>query len=186
MVQLNWSGSKRNLIYQTISAGRPGTLMPTWSQEFGGSMEPYQIGQVTDFVMNWGENPELCGVEAQPTAEPLPPFAELPEGDPANGEVLYNTTYACAGCHGDPNVAGTNEVGPWLGNIAAEGDERVEGLSAGEYIHQSILEPNAFIAPICANDAPCSEPSTMPDNFGERMSAQDLADVIAFLLSFGG
>jgi hypothetical protein len=47
------------------------------------------------------------------------------------------------------------------------------------------LNPNAFIAPLCANDAPCADPSGMPPNFGDRMSAQDLADIIAFLMSFG-
>lgn len=186
MTALAWSGSKRNLILQTVSAGRPGTLMPTWSQEFGGPMEDYQIEQVTNFVLNWGEGP-LCDT-AEPTAEPVvwpDDVAELPEGDPANGEALYSVPYACNSCHGDPTVEGSNAIGPWLGATADEGATRIEGTSAPQYIYESILHPNDFIAPICANDNPCTEPSVMPANFGERMTQQDMADIIAYLMSLG-
>lgn len=186
MAAFSWSGSKRNFIYQTVAAGRIGTLMPTWSQEFGGPMEDYQINQVTNFVLNW-ESEELCG-EGPPVQEEIvwpDDVAELPEGDAANGETLYNTTYACAGCHGDPTVEGSNAVGPWLGNIHADGATRIDGTSSEQYIYESILNPNAFIAPVCANGNPCTEPSAMPENFGDRMSLQDMADIIAFLMSFG-
>jgi mono/diheme cytochrome c family protein len=72
-----------------------------------------------------------------------------------------------------------------LGNIAVEGTDRIEGTSAAQYVYESILHPNDFIAPICANDLPCNDPSGMPANFGDRMSQQDLADIIAYLMSFG-
>ena len=185
MDQLSWSGSKRNLIYQTISAGRPGTLMPTWSQDFGGAMEPYQIEQVTNFVMNWGEDPALCAAPTPVPVEWPEDVAELPEGDPANGETLYTSTFGCGSCHGDPAVEGSNPIGPWLGTIAVEGASRIEGKDSDQYIYESILHPDDFIAPICANDNPCSEPSQMPATFISSMSQQDMADVIAFLLSFG-
>lgn len=185
MNELSWTGSKRNLIRQTIAAGRPGTLMPTWSQAFGGPMEDYQIDQVTDFVMNWSEDPVLC---TAPTPEPRvwpESVSELPEGDAANGETLYTTTYACVTCHGDPTVEGSNAVGPWLGTIADEGGSRIEGTDADQYIYESILHPNDFIAPICANGNPCGEPSAMPMTFANDMSEQEMADVITYLMSFG-
>jgi mono/diheme cytochrome c family protein len=188
MTQLGWSGSKRNLILQTVSAGRPGTLMPTWSQEFGGSMEDYQIEQVTSFVLNWGSD-ELCGEGAEAPAEEVvwpEDVAELPEGDPASGENLYNVTFACASCHGDPTTEGSNAIGPWLGNIAVDGANRIEGVDAEHYIYESILNPNAFIAPVCVDGNPCVEPSAMQtQNFDQRMSLQDMADVIAYLLTLG-
>jgi cytochrome c2 len=162
--------------------------MPTWSEEFGGPMEAYQIEQVTNFVLNWGEGDALCGEGAEEPAEEVAwpeDVAELPEGDPATGETHYNTTFACASCHGDPTVEGSNAIGPWLGSIAVEGADRIEGTDSNQYIYESILHPNDFIAPICANDAPCIEPSVMPGDFGTRMSQQDMADVIAYLLSFG-
>ncbi|MFZ0546715.1 MAG: cytochrome c [Candidatus Promineifilaceae bacterium] len=185
MAAKSWSGSKRNFIYQTVSAGRPGTLMPTWSQEFGGSMEPYQIEQVVDFVLNWATDPALCN-EPTPTPVTWPDdVTALPEGDAANGETLFMSTYPCTSCHGDPTVEGSNPVGPWLGTIADQGSTRIEGKSAAQYIYESVLHPNDFIAPVCANDQPCTEPSVMPMDFAQQMSQQDLADIIAYLLSFG-
>jgi len=188
MTELGWtSNSKRNLILQTVSAGRPGTLMPTWAQEFGGPLEAYQISQVTNFVLNWAADPALCGASTTPQAENVWPadVTELPEGNAANGETLFKTTYPCSGCHGDPAVEGSNPVGPWLGTIADQGSTRIEGESSAQYIYESVLHPNDFIAPICANDAPCASPSAMPPDFAQRMSQQDLADIIAYLLSFG-
>lgn len=183
MVQLAWSSSKHNLIFQTISAGRPGTLMPTWSQDFGGPMEPHQIEQLTAFVLNW-ETPELCGEGGPVEAVEWPDSVEdLPEGDAANGPQLYEVTLGCAACHGNPDEPGSNPVGPWLGNIANVAADRVAGQSAEQYIYESILNPNAFIAPECANDQPCLEPSAMPANFGDRMSLQEMADLIAYYMT---
>jgi mono/diheme cytochrome c family protein len=185
MVQLNWAGTKFDLIYQTVSAGRVGTLMPTWSQEFGGPMEPHQIEEVTQYVMNWGApGAELCAEGAEVVTVEWPEtFAELPAGSADNGPALYEVTYGCQACHGDPATPGTNLVGPWLGNIANEAGTRVEGQSAEEYLYTAILHPNDFIAPICANDQPCLSPSAMPGDFGQRMSLQDMADIIAFYMT---
>ena len=185
MTQLRWEGSQEDLIFQTIAAGRVGTEMPTWSEEYGGPMEEYQLEQLTSFVLNW-KSPELCGevvVEA-PTAPEVWPESveELPEGDAASGADVYANN-GCAGCHGDPAEPGTNGVGPHLGDIGVVGAERIEGTSAAEYVYESILEPNAFIAPECPT-GPCNEPSGMNPNFGDVLSEQNMADLIAYLLSF--
>lgn len=185
MTQMNWSGSKRNFIFQTVSSGRIGTVMPTWSQAFGGPMEDYQINQVTNFVLNWGSD-DLCGgVVSAPAEEVVWPdnVTDLPEGNSDNGAGLY-VSYGCVGCHGDPTVEGSNPVGPWLGNIHTDGATRIDGTSAEQYIYESVLHPNDFIAPVCANGNPCAE-GIMPQDFATRMSLQDLADIIAYLMSFG-
>jgi mono/diheme cytochrome c family protein len=184
MVQLGWSGSKQSLIQQTVAAGRIGTSMPTWSRQFGGPMEDHQIEEVTAFIMNWSLDTELCGEDVFVERVEWPESAEdLPEGDAGNGPGLYEITYGCQSCHGDPGVADSNLVGPWLGNIANVAAERVEGQSAAQYIYESILYPNAFVAPICARDLPCADPSTMPDYFGDRMSLQDMADIVSYYLT---
>jgi mono/diheme cytochrome c family protein len=188
MTEMGWEGTKRNFILQTISAGRPRTLMPTWSQAFGGSKEDYEIDQVTNFILNWGENPALCGEDALPPAEEAAwptEVTELPEGDPANGAALYSSTYPCSTCHGDPAVPDSNPIGPWLGNIAVEGATRIEGQSAEQYIYESILYVDNFIAPVCPNDLPCVDPSQMQNTFAGTMSEQDIADIIAYLMTFG-
>lgn len=175
-----WRGGKYDFIQSTISAGRPGGVMPTWSQKFGGPLQESEVRDVTLFVLNWESN-ELCGGEEITGPEWPTSVADLPEGNPENGANLYQVTYACASCHGQIDEEGSNPVGPWLGNIAEIGPELREGYTAADYIYESVLKPNAFIAPECPN-GPCPEPSPMPANFGERMSLQDMADIMSFLL----
>jgi mono/diheme cytochrome c family protein len=49
---VNWEGTKRAYIEMTVSAGRPGTQMPTWSEKFGGPLRDDQIHDVASFVLN--------------------------------------------------------------------------------------------------------------------------------------
>lgn len=131
------------------------------------------------------------GVEERVTSVPHPPkhhmgeitpknhwptkVANLPPGDPENGGHLYQY---CIDCHGDPARLGTNKFAPHLGAIKVT--NRVSGKSPAAYIYESILNPNAYIAPQCPR-GPCGTPSAMP-SFGKSMSQQDMADVIAYLL----
>lgn len=185
MKELDWQGTKRSLIFTTISAGRPGTAMPTWSETFGGPLFEAQVHNVTDFVLNWeGVACPDGGVTQEEKVWPED-VEELPVGDPSNGQALFQTTMGCAACHGDPATPGSNGVGPHLGNIGAEGADRIEGKSAMQYIYESILNPNDFIAPDCPN-GPCTAPSQMPNTFGERLDHQQMADLIQYLMQFGG
>jgi hypothetical protein len=131
------------------------------------------------------------GVEEKVTSVPHPPnhhmgemkpknhwptkVADLPSGNPENGRHLYQY---CVDCHGDPAMLGTNRFAPHLGAIKVA--NRVSEPSPAAYIYESILHPNAYIAPNCPN-GPCRTPSAMP-SFGKSMSQQDMADVIAYLL----
>lgn len=181
LVETGWSGSKLNFVQSAVAAGRPGTEMPAWSQDYGGPLQPNEVRNVTLFVLNW-ENEELCGdQEAVELPEWPLQVSELPAGDAEAGQQAYAVTFGCQGCHGDPAQEGSNAVGPWLGNIADVGPQRVEGHTAADYIYESILKPNEFIAPECPN-APCTDPSAMPGDFGERMTLQDMADIMAYLL----
>jgi len=57
-------------------------------------------------------------------------------------------------------------------------------MSAEAYIRQSILEPNAYLAPECPN-APCL-PNIMPQNFSSRLSPAQIDTMVAFLLAQQG
>lgn len=107
-----------------------------------------------------------------PTAEPTPePAAEEPAavaGDPARGEALF--AQACAACHGAQPGAGPALVG--MGERAAT---RVEGLSAEEYLHQSIVEPGAYVVEGFAN--------IMPGMYGTQYDESQLQDLIAYILT---
>jgi cytochrome c2 len=65
------------------------------------------------------------------------------EEEASPGRLLFVGT-GCGGCHrigdNDPAI----EIGPSLVDIAERAGDRVPGLSAAEYVTQSIREPQAF------------------------------------------
>jgi hypothetical protein len=65
--------------------------------------------------------------------------------------------------------------GPSLYGIAERAGTTREGYSAEEYLRESIVLPCEFLA---EGEVFCP----MPRNFGERLDAQNLADLIAFLM----
>jgi cytochrome c2 len=103
--------------------------------------------------------------------------APLPPGDPARGKRLFfgeeNGKYPCSACHS--LVKDQVLVGPSLYGIGAAAAARVAGYSAERFIHESIVLPDAHVPEGFAR------PSIMPGTFGQQMSKQDLADLIAFL-----
>lgn len=197
LADLGWEGTVENYVGKTVSAGR-GAIMPAWSNRYGGPMRDDQVQNVTLFVLNWSAG-DLCetepvlfpwpesGTDASVEYQELdlpdydPPYATQ-EGDPELGAAAYQN-YGCNGCHGLPEEAGSATVGPWLGDIATNGSERIDGYSAQDYIYDSILNPNAFISPDCPT-GPCTEPSLMPGDFANRMgnNPQEMADILSYLM----
>lgn len=86
-----------------------------------------------------------------PTPEPLPATGgeagidPLEVGDPEWGRELFADRHQtrCEGCHSLDGS--TFRVGPSLLGISKLAGERVPGLSAVEYLRQSILDPSAHI-----------------------------------------
>lgn len=121
---------------------------------------------------------------AAPTVNPGDPVGTdldtpLPPGDAANGDKLFHgkgpgSQYPCSACHS--LKPGQTLVGPSLGQIATVAATRRSGYSAEKYIRESIVSPHAFIVP-GFND------NIMPLTFAAQMSKQDLADILAFLLT---
>jgi cytochrome c oxidase subunit 2 len=94
----------------------------------------------------------------------------LPLGNAGDGQVLFNDL-GCNACH---SLDGSQLVGPTQAGIGQRASERIEGVSAEQYIRESILLPCDYIV----SGFTC----VMPQNYGERLEAQDLSDLIAFLL----
>jgi mono/diheme cytochrome c family protein len=111
--------------------------------------------------------PTVEAATEEPTQEAQPTEPAAPVGDAAAGKTLFTS---CAGCHGDTDGAGPARVG--MGKRAAT---RIEGMSAADYLHQSIVEPDAFVVDGFTN--------IMPATFGETMSDQEISDLIAYLLT---
>ncbi len=93
----------------------------------------------------------------------------LPAGDPASGEALF-TELGCNSCH---TLDGSQLVGPSLLGVGERAGTRIDGYDAQQYLRESILLPCDYVV----EGFTC----VMPQNFGERLEAKDLADLIAFL-----
>lgn len=90
----------------------------------------------------------------------------------------------CAGCHVIPGIPGANgQIGPDLSTIGSDAGSRIDGYSADEYIRESIVEPNAFIAPECPTGE-CPE-GVMLQAFAQVLSPQDLDTIVAYLSALG-
>ena len=61
-----------------------------------------------------------------------------------DGQVVFLTS-GCTSCHSVDGVSETGRIGPNLTYLADRAGTRVEGLTAGEYVRQSVLEPQAYI-----------------------------------------
>lgn len=87
----------------------------------------------------------------------------------------------CNACHTLEGVEGmVGKVGPDLTHTGTDAAARKPDMSAEEYIRESILDPNAFIAPECPT-GPCTAPSTMPPIFGDKLTAKQLETLVKYL-----
>ena len=94
---------------------------------------------------------------------------------------------ACGSCHiipGIPNAAGV--IAPDLSDVhlAAlkhidDGSYTGKAATAEEYIHESILEPNLFIAPKCPTGACMS--NVMPATLKDSLSADEINSIVKYL-----
>jgi mono/diheme cytochrome c family protein len=61
-----------------------------------------------------------------------------------DGETVFLTA-GCTGCHSLGGVSNGGFIGPNLTGLPDRAGERVDGLSAEDYVRQSILDPWAYI-----------------------------------------
>lgn len=100
----------------------------------------------------------------------------LPKGDATHGAALFSQSIAgappCTTCHTlDDSVL----VGPGLKGIGARAGSRVEGQSDSQYLFNSLTKPADFLVP--------GFPNAMYNNYAGKLSAQDIADLIAYLMT---
>jgi len=106
----------------------------------------------------------------------------LPVGDPERGQQVAGAR-DCVNCHanGIGPVWVASEGLPGLGDRAAErilqSDYTGTALTAEQYLFESIALPNVYIVEGYPK-------GLMPDRFGDLVSAQDMADIIAYLLTY--
>jgi mono/diheme cytochrome c family protein len=102
-------------------------------------------------------------------------YASVPQdGDPVRGEQLFTAgtggTAPCGACH-----TANNPASPDMEGYGERAENRVAGQDAWEYTFYSITEPWRFIVEGYGN--------AMPNNYDEVLTPQDIADLIAYLLT---
>lgn len=112
------------------------------------------------------------------------PVAKSP-GDPTVLAAFQKG--ACGSCHtipGIPNAAGV--IAPNLSNVSMAAEEHFKSGSytgkattADEYIHESILDPNLFIAPTCPT-GPCSA-NVMPATLSSTLNTDEISAIVKYL-----
>lgn len=190
---VGWSGTQEDYIVATASSGRlastrpdqyPGAgtpAMPAFSDQYGGPLRVDQIRSIATFVMNWEET----AIAIEPPPASTGPIVgtditqELPEGDAAHGEELA-TSIGCTACHvlapTGPAWMATGDQ-PGVGARAearfTEPDYTGSAQDAHQYLLESIVNPGVFLVPGFTN--------LMPPNYGQTLTPQDTADLIAYL-----
>jgi len=104
-------------------------------------------------------------------------------GDAAKGEELYNratlgkkSSEGCVSCHNMDASEGDESNAPYTAGSATRAETRVPGFSAEEYIHESIVSPDAYVVEgFNAGD--------MYQGWAEDLSEQEIADLVAYLLT---
>lgn len=213
--QLGWSGTREAFILTTLIHGRPtsaaywpaGLAMPAWSQRAGGPLRDDQLSDLAAYIMNFDKGDAWTIEDALLVNQyPIVPGATSggPEnpvgkdvaavttalagvtGDAARGEDLYMgrakpenvfTALGCSGCHVN-GASAPNTEGTW-DRVQNERLTLPEfaGYTGEQYLVESILDPHKFLVPDYG--------PVMPNNFGERLELQDLADIVAYLKTTG-
>jgi mono/diheme cytochrome c family protein len=196
LTEIGWSGTLEDYIVATASSGRltstrletyPGQgtpAMPSFSDQFGGPLREDQVRNIAAFIMNWESTAELVEAPSAPAGPTVGAdiTKELPEGDAANGEALA-TSLGCVACHvTTPTGPAWPPDGdqPGIGERAtariAQTDYSGNAASAEQYLFESIALTNVYIVPGYAE-------GLMPNNYADTLTDQDMADLIAYLLS---
>lgn len=90
------------------------------------------------------------------------------------GKALFQDSgIGCYLCHTVNGAGGLR--GPDLVDVGKVAATRKSGLSADEYLRESIVNPSAYLV--------ANYPPIMPANFGDRLSGDQIDDLVAYLKS---
>lgn len=193
---VGWSGTLQDYIVSTVSAGRlvstrpdlyPGQgkpAMPAWSDRYGGPLRDDQIADIAAFIMNWESTAPTRTVTVTLAGPPVGTdiTQTLPQGDANRGQALANSK-GCVACHITTAVGpawAASGTTPGIGSRAAErikeSDYTGKATTPEQYLLESIVDPKIHIV--------SGFQPLMPANFGQTLTAQDVADLIAYLQTF--
>ena len=120
--------------------------------------------------------PASTSAPAPATTAPVATTAP-PAGGDADGQALF-VGGACASCHTIEGLT-TGLVGPDLTNIGTDAAARKPGMSAKDYVTESIRDPEAFVA----TGVERAIPGLMTTAITASLSDADVDALVEFLLA---
>lgn len=117
-----------------------------------------------------------CGDNATSGPETTAAQRDLPIGGELFEQRVIGANPGCVTCHSFDE--GVVLVGPSLFDLAVRAPGQVEGLSAEDYLRQSIVDPDAFIVPGFSK-------GQMVGGFDESLTPEQVDSLISFLLGIG-
>lgn len=95
------------------------------------------------------------------------------------------TKGTCGACHTIPGIdTAVGMIGPSLAAIGTEAATRIPGSTADAYIRESILNPNAFVAPKCPT-GDCLAGVMLP-NLAQMLTPAEIDTIVNYLLTLKG
>ena len=144
-------------------------------------------GLALGLTLACAEPPPATTDTPPPTSTPTP---EVPQtGGPADGgtgQAIFTAKGQCFTCHtidGIPNSVGV--LGPTLNGIGTNAGTRQAGVSAEEYLRQSIREPDSFVQDGCVTGVrtPCTAGVMAPIVAAANLTDAEVEALVAFLLT---
>ncbi len=127
-----------------------------------------------------GDKKEAAATPELTAASNLNISYEIPAmGDAEKGAEIFQNgakgAPACKACHQTEASPQPNRTAPNLADVGERASSRLEGFAAQEYIMTSILNPSAYVVEGYSD--------IMYPNYAEHFSSEDLANLIAYLLT---
>lgn len=192
----DFTGTVEDYLKGVISAGRPipsqGSTypqrMPTWGAENGGPLRTDEIEALVLFTMNW-EKVALAGEDGGTISPPSGDFIgtditiSLPPGDVDRGQDLSDGALGCSSCH---VFSAVGPVWPSEGSAHAVGTRAAERIEQSDYNGNATSPEQYLIESVVLADlyvVEAFQAGVMPGYYSERITLQDMADLLAYMLS---
>jgi cytochrome c oxidase subunit 2 len=128
------------------------------------------VVEASEFFDFWMPEKMAAMAEFQPIGTDM--FSPLPQGDEERGEQLF-VELGCNACH---NYDKDQPSGPSVQRMLDDAEAHEEYMPE-VYLRESILKP-------CVELTKGYDQCIMPQDFGEKLDAQDLADLIEYLKGY--
>lgn len=143
-------------IRRVTANGVAGTSMPAFAQSAGGMLTDDQIDVIIRGIRaRWAKPDALRGAD-------VPPYAATVPGDPKRGAVVYGTY--CSSCHGTDG----------------HGSKRASSIVDDSYL--ALVSDQDLRTTVIVGRRDLGAPDWRNDIPGKPMSAEDVSDVVAWLI----